>query len=90
MSKYRTIIAQLMCVMVLISGCAAQSGSGDQTNQSDTNSTESAAAEDVDNADGSAADGGAGTASHAKCGMDNSGHSLYNLNVTVCRVKVRR
>ena len=59
MSKYRTIIAQLMCVMVLISGCAAQSGSGDQTNQSDSNSTESAAAEDVDNADGSAADGGA-------------------------------
>ena len=54
MSKYRTIIAQLMCVMVLISGCAAQSSSGDQTNQSDTNSTESAAAEDVDNADGSA------------------------------------
>ena len=59
MSKYRTIIAQLMCVMVLISGCAAQSSSGDQTNQRDTNSTESAAAEDVDNADGSAADGGA-------------------------------
>ena len=59
MTKYRTIIAQLMCVMILISGCAAQSGSESQANQSDANPTESTAAENVDAAEGGVADGGA-------------------------------